>query len=176
MIELQMVNPSKIFSTGWDQYQMRNGWRDQKRALRTNLFLPCPPEMLTLSTWFFNTFGFILFDTCHIWRGCREVLQKLCRMPDFLVSCPAAAAQRLFQQKCNISHDEIRRVSDWFTDLLHIHDVMCYYTQLWNAVVKIVYKLTNWSKKSVCFKALDDQQISWSSNYHIKPNVSLLIT
>ena len=39
--------------------------------------------------------------TCHIWRGCREVLQKLCRMPGFLVSCPAA--QKLYQQKCNIS-------------------------------------------------------------------------
>ena len=28
--------------------------------------------------------------TCHIWRGSREVLRKLCRMPAFLVLCPPA--------------------------------------------------------------------------------------
>ena len=41
---------------------------------------------------FFNSFSPLKLNdlTCHVWRGCREVLQRLCRKPAFLVSSPAA--------------------------------------------------------------------------------------
>ena len=79
------------FDSSWSESEEGSEHKPPVACLSTFNFKSYPQSFNTVAYILILLFTLNLNDlTCHIWRGSREVLRKLCRMPAFLVLCPPA--------------------------------------------------------------------------------------